>query len=186
MVQWLRIHLATQKTGIPHVTGQLASLPQASGSLRSRGAHVPQEIIPCDTAKTQRRQMSNISNKCFRMHTLLYLICLFYAWRSRVFTAAQAFSGGSEQGLLSSCGVRASHCGGFSSCGAQAPGRQTSVGVAQGLRRDPWHMESSWIRDRKASPALAGGFLSTVPRGKTQSIFFFLKKKDHLFSFQTA
>ena len=148
-----------------------ASLPQAAGSLCTRGARVPQEIIPRDTAKTQRRQMSNIS-KCFRMHTLLYLICLFYAWRSWVFTAAQAFSGGSEQGLLSSCGVRASHCGGFSSCRAQALGRQASVGVVQGLRRDPWHVESSWIGDRKASPALAGGFLPTVPRGKTQPIFF--------------
>ena len=31
---------------------------------------------------------------------------------------AWAFSSCSEQGLLSSCGARASHCGGFSCCGA--------------------------------------------------------------------
>ena len=30
------------------------------------------------------------------------------------------FSGGGEQGLLSSCSVRASHCGGFSCCRARA------------------------------------------------------------------
>ena len=117
------------------------------------------------------------------MHTLLYLIYLFYVWLSRVFVAAQTSSGCREQGLLSSCGVQASHCGGFSSCRAQALGTQASVGVAQGLRHDPWHVESSCIRDRKASPALAGGFLSTAPRGKSQSMvcFFFFNKRPSIF-----
>ena len=45
----------------------------------------------------------------------------------------RAFSSCSEWGLLSSCGTRASHCGGFSCCGAQAPGVQASVVVAHGL-----------------------------------------------------
>ena len=40
-----------------------------------------------------------------------------------------AFSGCSEQGLLSSCRAWASHCGGFS-CGAQAPGTRASVTAA--------------------------------------------------------
>ena len=31
------------------------------------------------------------------------------------------------------CGARASHCGGFSWCGAQALGTWASVGVARGL-----------------------------------------------------
>ena len=31
----------------------------------------------------------------------------------------RAFSSYGDQGLLSSCGARASHCGGFSCCGAQ-------------------------------------------------------------------
>ena len=34
---------------------------------------------------------------------------------------------------FSSCGVLASHCGGFSCCGARALGRWTSVGVVRGL-----------------------------------------------------
>ena len=43
------------------------------------------------------------------------------------------FSSCGEQGLLSNCGARASHCGGFS-CGAtQALGTQAPVAVAQGL-----------------------------------------------------
>ena len=37
------------------------------------------------------------------------------------FGCTQPFSSCGEWGLLSSCGVRASHCGSFS-CGAQAPG----------------------------------------------------------------
>ena len=42
------------------------------------------------------------------------------------------FSSCSEQGLLSSCGVRASHFGGFSCCRAQALGTWASV-VVHGL-----------------------------------------------------
>ena len=38
----------------------------------------------------------------------------------------RAHSNCDEQGLLSSCGVQASHCGGFS-CGAQALGTPASV-----------------------------------------------------------
>ena len=36
-------------------------------------------------------------------------------------------------GAVLHCGVRASHCGGFSCCGAQALGTRTSVVVARGL-----------------------------------------------------
>ena len=42
-------------------------------------------------------------------------------------------SGCSEQGLLSSCGVQTSHCGGFSCCGARAPGVRASVVAAPRL-----------------------------------------------------
>ena len=39
-----------------------------------------------------------------------------------------------EQGLLSSCSEWASHCGGVSSCGAQALGRLDLITVACGLQ----------------------------------------------------
>ena len=45
----------------------------------------------------------------------------------------QAFSSCSEHGLLSSCDARASHCSGFSSCGARALGTRASEAVAPGL-----------------------------------------------------
>ena len=44
-----------------------------------------------------------------------------------------AFSSCDEQGLLSNCGARASHCGGFSCCGAQLLGTWASEDVAWGL-----------------------------------------------------
>ena len=44
----------------------------------------------------------------------------------------QVFSSCSEWGLLC-CGERASHCGGFSCCGAWALGSRASVVVARGL-----------------------------------------------------
>ena len=46
---------------------------------------------------------------------------------------ARASSGCGEWGLLSTCGVRASHCGGFSCCGAWALGTWASGFVAHGL-----------------------------------------------------
>ena len=45
----------------------------------------------------------------------------------------RAFSSCGERGLLCSCDARASHCGGFSYCGARAVGVRASVVVARGL-----------------------------------------------------
>ena len=42
------------------------------------------------------------------------------------------FSSSGEQGLLSSCSGQASHCGGFSCCGAWAQGTWASAAVAHG------------------------------------------------------
>ena len=46
---------------------------------------------------------------------------------------AWAFSSCSEWGLLLGCGVRASHCSGFSCCGARALGVRASVVVSYRL-----------------------------------------------------
>ena len=43
------------------------------------------------------------------------------------------FSSCSERGLLSSCGVQAFHCSGFSCCRAQALGHAGSVALVHGL-----------------------------------------------------
>ena len=45
----------------------------------------------------------------------------------------QTFSGCAEQGPLSSFGVQASHCGGFSGCGTQALALWASAVVACGF-----------------------------------------------------
>ena len=63
---------------------------------------------------------------------LIYFIYLFLAalgLRCCMWT----FSSCGKRGLLLSCGARASHCGGFSCCGAWALGMQASVVVALGL-----------------------------------------------------
>ena len=44
---------------------------------------------------------------------LLNIFCLFHIGLCSVFIAVQAFSRCGRQGLLSSCGVQASHCSGF-------------------------------------------------------------------------
>ena len=84
------------------------------------------------------------------------------------------------------CGAQASHCGGFSCCGARALGTWTSVVVARGLSscssqalecrlsscgaraqllRGMWDLPGPGIEP--VSPALAGGFLTTAPPGKS-------------------
>ena len=88
------------------------------------------------------------------------------------------------------CSARASHCGSFSCCGAWAVGTQASVVVAHGLSScGSWALEhrlsscGAWAQLlhgmwdlpgpglEPVSPALAGGFLTTMPPGKSLHIF---------------
>ena len=71
------------------------------------------------------------------------------------------------------CGVQASQCSGFSCCGARALGARASVVVACGLSsrgaqayllRGTWDLPGPGLEP--VFPALAGGFLTTVPPGK--------------------
>ena len=98
------------------------------------------------------------------------------------------------------CGVRASHCSGFSCCGAQALGAWASLVVARGLsncgsqvlecrlsscgaqaqlHHGMWDLPGPGLEP--VSPALAGGFLTTVPPGELPFFFFqfvFLYSRD--------
>ena len=70
----------------------------------------------------------------------------------------------SERGLLSSCSVRTSHCGGFSCCGARALG----TGAQQWPHpacSSMWHLPGPGIEP--TSPASIGGFLTTGSLGKS-------------------
>ena len=84
-----------------------------------------------------------------------------------------AFSRHSEQGLFSSCSAWALHRGGFSCCRAWALDAQASVVPAHGLSScGTWALvaHAMWNRPgpgiKPMSPALAGGFPSSVPPGK--------------------
>ena len=75
------------------------------------------------------------------------------------------FSSCGEQGLLSSCGVRASHCGGFSCCGTWARASVVGhVGSTAQLLPGIWDLPDPEIE--LMSPALADGFFTTEPPGK--------------------
>ena len=88
------------------------------------------------------------------------------------------------------CGAQASHCSGFFCCGARALGTWASVVVACGLSSCvSWALEhrlsscGTWAQllcgmwdlpgpgIEPVSPALAGGFLTTVPPGKPPVLF---------------
>ena len=63
-----------------------------------------------------------------------FIILFIYFWLCWVFVGAHGlFSSCSKWGLLSSCGVRASHCRGSSCCGARALGAPASAAVVCGL-----------------------------------------------------
>ena len=64
-----------------------------------------------------------------------------------------------------SFGTRASHCGGFFCCGAQALGTQVSVCDSQALEL---RLSSCGSGIKPVCPPLAGGFLFTAPAGKSQ------------------
>ena len=83
------------------------------------------------------------------------------------------FSICSEQGLLFSCSVRASHCSGFSGCRVQALGH---TGFSSCSSQALEHRLScpmackiivSGPEIEPMPPALAGGFLTTGPPGKS-------------------
>ena len=63
----------------------------------------------------------------FVFNTFIYFI---YFWLHWVFVAAHGFLYLRGAGAALSCGARASHCGGFSCCGARALGTWASVVVA--------------------------------------------------------
>ena len=104
-----------------------------------------------------------------------------------------AFSSCGEWGLLSEA-VWASQCGVFFCCGAQNRGAQMSVVAGCRLSsRGLWALEHAgsvvvvhgpdcsvpcgtfWTSDQTHVPALAGGFLSSVPLGKSMSSFLLLR-----------
>lgn len=68
----------------------------------------------------------------------------------------RAFSSCGEQGFTLHCRAWASHCGGFSICGAQALGRGGFSSCCTGLVVLRY-AESSRARDHTRVPALAGG-----------------------------
>ena len=114
-------------------------------------------------------------------------ILFIYLWLRWVFVAACGLSliAMSGEGATLHCNAQASYCSGFSCCGAWALGARASVVVARGLSScGSWALEcrlsscgaqsqlpcSMWDLPgpgiEPLSPALAGGFLTTVPPGK--------------------
>ena len=103
---------------------------------------------------------------CIGFDFKIEFICLLLAVL-RLHCCAQASSSCSESGPLSSSGVWASYYSGFSCCRAQASGHMGSVVVASRLSCP---MACGNFLDQGSnpmSPALAGGFLTTGPPGKS-------------------
>ena len=98
------------------------------------------------------------------------IIYLFVFDCTRTWLLCGLFSSCGELGLLSSCGVRASHCGGFSCCGTWAHASVVGhVGSTAQLLPGIWDLPDPEIE--LMSPALADGFFTTEPPGKPLAIF---------------
>ena len=77
---------------------------------------------------------TDFSAKGYESCTLIKNEYLFIYFGLRwVFVAACGLPLVAASGVTLHCGARASHCGGFSSCGVQALGTRASVVVAHGL-----------------------------------------------------
>ena len=98
---------------------------------------------------------SHLTLICYGYHH--YVSAFFFC--TGLHCHAHAFSSCGERGLLSSCDARASHCGGFSCCGARHLGEQAQQLWLMGLAA-PWHVESSWTRDRTCVSHTAGQILN--------------------------
>ena len=133
-------------------------------------------IVSCHlTEFSPFMSMKKARFRAFILVLFLFIIHLFiYFCLCWVFIAVCVFSLQLRRaGTTLRCGEWASHCGGFSCCGAWALGAWASVVVARGLSscgtraqllRDMWNLPGPGLEPM--SPALAGGFLTTVPPGK--------------------
>ena len=120
-------------------------------------------------------------NRLKKIFLFIYLFIYLFLVVSCLHCYVWAFSNCSEQGLFSSKGAQASHCGGFSCCRAQALGNE-GFGVAahilccslacrifphQGLNPCPMHWQlNSQSLDYQASPRYQ---TSEIQLCKTQS-----------------
>ena len=62
-----------------------------------------------------------------------FFLILFIFWLRSVFIAARGLSLVGRAGVILRCGVRVSHCSGFSCCGARALGARASIVAARRL-----------------------------------------------------
>ena len=115
-------------------------------------------------------------------HSLLFfpfnfIYSFFFFGCFQVFVAMWAPSICAEQGLLSSCAARASHCGGFSCCRALALGCMdfSNHGTQALLLWSMWNLLGLGMEPM--SPALAGEFLSSGPPGKSRLYSFLITKR---------
>ena len=85
----------------------------------------------------------------------------------------QAFCSCGKWGLLSSCGVQASHCSGFSCCKVQALGSWAQLILSM------WDLPGPGIKPM--STALSGGFSATGPRGKSKRLITLMEQLKKIF-----
>ena len=130
-----------------------------------------------------------VQNKSFLLFFFKFLLLFFkfYFWLHGSSLLLAGFLQLGRAGATLRCCAWASHCGGFSCCGAQALGTRATVVVAHGLSscgsqalehrlsscgaraqllRGMWDLPGP--RLEPVSPALEGGFLITEPPGKSQ------------------
>ena len=109
--------------------------------------------------------------KTYSIRSLLHHY-IFFFWMRWVFAAVRGLSLVAVSGLC--CGAWASHCSGFSCCRTGTLGAWASVVVARGLSScgtgaellcGMWDLPGPGIEP--VSPALAGGFLTAAPPGKS-------------------
>ena len=120
-----------------------------------------------------------------------------YFWLCWIFVAVCGLSLVAASEATLRFGVRASHCSGFSCCGAWALGAWASVvvvrrlsscgsgalecrlsgcGARASLLRGMWDLPRPGIKP--VSPALAGGFLTTAPPGSPRILKYVYKLFD--------
>ena len=124
--KWISVLLSRSAKACTNGMKERSWLPEAEPELRSE-TELTFMICLCnlDTCDYSLKHTLLLKKKLFI--SLLFLAVLGLRWCARSF-----FSCG-EWGLLSTCGVRASRCSGYSCCGPQALGTQASVTAVLGL-----------------------------------------------------
>ena len=181
-------HIFLNQSSVDRHLGRFHVWAIVNSAAMNTGVHISFQISVFVFFWTFSQEWSGIAGSCGSSTFSFFCFCLFFGgwfWAAlRLHCCAWAFSNCSKLGLLfvvvhrllivvaSRCRAWASRHTSFSSCGSMRAleHRLSSCGTRAQLLHSMWDLPGPGLEP--VSPALAGGFVTTAPPGKSLLLVF--------------